>query len=648
MFRQGLRASTGLARRVLPQAAVAVGRQQRIAAQTIRPSIPSAVSWIAVTQTARLYTNDAAAPATETLAGHQDGRKQNEEWTKQFASLADMGVNETLLRAITKDLGYQTMSPVQAKTIAPALKGTDIVAQAKTGTGKTIAFLLPLLQRMINEDPTLATRSAKYDARSDDIRGIVLSPTRELAEQIADEARRLTRHTGLVVQSAVGGTQKNQMLHKTRREGCHLLVATPGRLHDLLSDERSGLSAPNLAAMVLDEADRMLDVGFERELNAIIDLLPRPNEKVRQTILVSATIPDSVIRLTRSMVRADDFEFVQTISESESLTHDHVNQNVVTVSHISNIFPALFELIDKGITEAKENPDKKPFKAIVYLNTTAMTQLAGELGFAKQRDRSFIRNFAIHSGLSQSARTRAAENFRQSQSAVLFSSDVTARGMDFPDVTHVIQIDCPRDRETYIHRLGRTARQQKDGEGWLLLPAMSRPRTRNLLRGLPLKPNTSLESATFDSASGDAQPPSTAAIQQLYSRMPSHILEDAYRVTIFSSTDKNARDDMVDQMNEWATEGWGWKMPPTVSKGKADRAGFAHTNLNFGPESSSSSDRPRRSDRFGGRDFDRQPRRSSDPFDGMRSNARRSDVGGHGRSRGGFRRNSDRSQESSW
>ncbi|EGX91184.1 ATP-dependent RNA helicase mss116 [Cordyceps militaris CM01] len=646
MFRQGLRASAGLARRVLPRAAVTLGRQQRIATQSIRPSMPVAQSWNAVSHIARFYSSDAAAPAAETATEQQDARKLADDWTKQFASLADMGVNETLLRAITKDLGYQTMSPVQEKTIAPALKGTDIVAQAKTGTGKTIAFLLPLLQRMINEDPTLATRSAKYQARSNDIRGIVLSPTRELAEQIAEEARRLTRHTGLVVQSAVGGTMKNQMLYKTRREGCHLLVATPGRLHDLLSDERSGLAAPNLAAMVLDEADRMLDVGFERELKAIIDLLPRPDEKVRQTMLVSATIPDSVIRLTRSMVRADDFEFVQTISESDSLTHDHVNQNLVVVSHMNNVFPALFELIDKAIADAKANPDKSPFKGIVYLNTTAMTQLAGEMGFAKNRDRTFIRNFAIHSGLTQSARTRAAENFRKSESGILFSSDVTARGMDFPDVTHVIQIDCPRDRETYIHRLGRTARQQKDGEGWLLLPAMSRSRARGLLRGLPLQPNTSLESATFDVASGDAEPEAVTATKQLYPRMPSKVLEEAYRVSIFSSTEKHARDDMVVQMNEWVTQGWGWQSPPTVSKMRADRAGFGRTDLNFGTEQSSSSDSPRRSDRFGGRDFDRNDRnnrRSSDPFDGMRTDARRDSPGGRGgSSRGGFRRGSDR------
>ncbi|KAJ6789305.1 hypothetical protein PWT90_01045 [Aphanocladium album] len=658
MFRQGFRTSAGLARRVLPQVAVTFGRQQRIAAQTIRPSMSTVNSWKAITQMTRLYSSDSAA-AAESPAEHQVAPKQADEWTTEFATLADKGVSQSLLRAITSDMGYQTMSPVQAKTINPALKGTDIVAQAKTGTGKTIAFLLPLLQRMINEDPTLAEKSSKYMARPDDIRGIVMSPTRELAEQIAAEARRLTRHTGLVVQSAVGGTQKNAMLQKTRREGCHLLVATPGRLYDLLSDERSDIRAPNLAALVLDEADRMLDVGFERELNSIIEILPKPEEKIRQTMLVSATIPDSVIRLTRSMVRADDFEFVQTISESESLTHDHVNQNVAIVSNMSNVFPALFELMDKSIAEANANPDKRPFKAIVYFNTTAMTQLAGELGFHKNRDRSFVQNFAIHSGLSQTGRTRAADKFRQAKSAVLFSSDVTARGMDFPDVTHVIQVDCPRDRETYIHRLGRTARQQKDGEGWLLLPSISRSKARDLLRGLPLNPNKSLESATFAADSGDAQPEVTTAVNRLYSAVPSEMLEDAYRVSIFSSAEKHSREDLVDQMNVWSTEGWGWKSPPTVSQAKAAKAGLGRANLNFGVERRSSSDSrsgfrsdsrsdSHRSDRFGGGDSRRSFKRSSDPFSNMRSDARRDDRGGARSSRNGFRRNSDKSGDSSW
>jgi ATP-dependent RNA helicase MSS116 len=161
------------------------------------------------------------------------------------------------------------------------------------------------------------------------------------------------------------------MLNQTRRQGCHLLVATPGRLNDLLQDSGSGIDAPNLAAMVLDEADRMLDVGFERELNEITSCLPRPEEKIRQTMLVSATIPDSVIRLARTMVRANDFEFVQTIPENESLTHDKVPQHIVPVSNWTNVFPTLFELMDREANKAREDPSALPFKAIVYLNTTA-------------------------------------------------------------------------------------------------------------------------------------------------------------------------------------------------------------------------------------------------------------------------------------
>lgn len=491
------------------------------------------------------------------------------------------------------------------------------------------------MQRMIADDPSLATKSAKYVARSNDIRGIVLSPTRELAEQIADEARRLARHTGLVIQSAVGGTQKSMMLRNTRRYGCHLLVATPGRLHDLLSDTSSGIDAPNLSALVLDEADRMLDVGFERELNNIIELLPRPNEKVRQTILVSATIPDKVIRLTRNMVRHDDFEFVQTIAESDTLTHEHIPQKVVAVSHMHNIFPALFELINKGMAEAAANPDKKPFKAIVYFNTTAMVQIAGEMAFERKRnDRGAIRNYAIHSGLTQSARTRAAESFRKSNSAVLFSSDVTARGMDFPDVTHVIQVDCPRDRETYIHRLGRTGRQEKDGEGWLLLPTINRRVTRNLLHGMPMKPDNSLECASYDLESGDIKPEIMTATNELYARIPRAQLEAAYR-TIFNA-EKSTREDYVDQMNAWATKGWGWSAPPKVSKSLAFKSGLGRADLNFG-----SSDEVESGDRdygrFGRDSNDRDRRRNgSDPFDRMGEEIRRDN--GARSSRGGFRR----------
>ena len=512
-----------------------------------------------------------------------------------------------------------------------------------------------MLQRMLEEDPTLASRRASRDAQASDVRGIVLSPTRELAEQIATEARRLTRNTGLVVQSAVGGTHKASMLRQTQRQGCHLLVATPGRLNDLLQDPASGIEAPNLAALVLDEADRMLDVGFEKELNDITRCLPSRDEKVRQTMLVSATIPDDVIRLARTMVRADDFEFVQTIPENESLTHDKVPQHIVPVSSWSNVFPTLFEFIDREVAARNADRATKPFKAIVYFNTTALVEMAGELGFQRRRA-NLMRTptFSIQSQLSQNQRTKAADMFRNAKSGILFSSDVTARGMDFPDVTHVIQVDTPRDRESYIHRLGRTGRQNKEGEGWLLLPPMSVGSARKLLRGLPLEQNTSLESADVNIDSGDL-PSIHKEVQDLTQSLHKRILGSAYTSLFGGQTSQ--REELVEDLNLWATKGWGWAEPPPVSSSWARNQGLLHAGLNIQDRSarrddSFEGDDRRGSRRFGSRSDSGERRSSSDPFAEIGRQARRDDSGfsrgggGGGRGgggRGGFSRGGGRS-----
>lgn len=510
-----------------------------------------------------------------------------------------------------------------------------------------------MLQRMIEEDPTLASRRASRDAQASDIRGIILSPTRELAEQIATEARRLTRHTGLVIQSAVGGTHKASMLRQTQRQGCHLLVATPGRLNDLLQDPASGIEAPNLAALVLDEADRMLDVGFEKELNDITRCLPSRDEKVRQTMLVSATIPDDVIRLARTMVRPDNFEFVQTIPENESLTHDKVPQHIVPVSSWSNVFPTLFEFIDREVATRNADRTTKPFKAIVYFNTTALVELGGELGFQRRRN-NLMRTptFAIQSQLSQNQRTKAAEMFRNAKSGVLFSSDVTARGMDFPDVTHVIQIDTPRDRESYIHRLGRTGRQNKEGEGWLLLPPMSVGSARKLLRGLPLEQNTSLESADVNIESGDL-PSIHKEVQDLTQSIHKRILGSAYTSLFGGQTSQ--REELVEDLNLWATKGWGWAEPPPVSSSWARNQGLLHAGLNIQDRAARRDDQSDGDDRrgprrFGSRSGSDERRSSSDPFSEIGRQARRDDSGfsrgggggGRGGGRGGFSRGGGR------
>lgn len=580
---------------------------------------------------------------------------ENAELT-MFKQLDSLGVHQNLIRAITSGLKYESMTPVQAKTIVPALKGTDIVAQAKTGTGKTIAFLLPLMQRMLQDDPSLATRGARRDANASDIRGIVLSPTRELAEQIAAEARQLCSQTGLVVQCATGGTDKRRMLMKTRREGCHLLVATPGRLNDLLQDPASRIRAPNLAAMVLDEADRMLDVGFEKELNDITQSLPDATENARQTMLVSATIPDNVIRLARSMVRPDDFEFVQTIPENESLTHDKIPQHIVTCGGWLNVFPSLFELIEREIEKTKDNPEARPFKAIVYFNTTSLVELATDLSRQMLgRSSSGTRCFSIQSKLTQQQRQRAADFFRRAKSGVLISSDVTARGMDFPDVTHVIQIDTPRDRESYIHRLGRTGRQGKEGEGWLILPQSSLRGARRMLRGLPINPSKSLESAETAVASGTTNRHHDE-LRSIYETTERHLLAQTYTSMFGVSANKET---LASELNDWAMLGWGWSKPPIVHPRWAHNMGLAHIpGMNLGEREGHERNSDQRS---GGYDRERSGRfgsrneSSSDPFDSMRANIRSTDAppsrfGRHsgGRSDGRNGGRNDRRRTGSW
>lgn len=496
---------------------------------------------------------------------------------------------------------------------------------------------------MLAEDPSLANKGAARRASASDIRGIVLSPTRELAEQIAAEATALTRNTGLVVQTAVGGTNKRFMLQKTQREGCHLLVATPGRLNDLLSDERSNIGAPDLAAMVLDEADRMLDVGFEKELNSILDMLPSPQDKERQTMLVSATIPDSVIRLARSMVRAHNFEFVQTIAENDTLTHDRVPQRMVPAKSWANMLPTMTELIEREAAKASENPESKPFKAIVYFNTTAMVQMAGEMGFRRRREgMSTLPAWSIHSKLTQQQRTRAAESFRRAKTGVLYSSDVTARGMDFPDVTHVIQMDAPSDREMYIHRLGRTGRQEKQGEGWLILSPSAVGTARKMLSGLPIKQDSSLASADVDVFAEDAESfgQHHDESRSIISTLDRSILSSAYMSLFGQAARPHER---AEELHAWVTRVWGWSETPSMSMrlirnlGLDARSEFLNVESGDGFRSRDR-DSSDRGSRFGG------PREDDDPFNAMRRNVRTDDArGGRGFDRrGGDRRGFDR------
>ncbi|KAF9881818.1 DEAD/DEAH box helicase [Colletotrichum karsti] len=522
----------------------------------------------------RLYSSEAAAVANEQSG---DASTPSEAPLSRFEDLRSLGVHANLVDSITKGLKYENMTDVQSKTIKPALKGMDLVAQAKTGTGKTLAFLVPILQRMIAADPTLATRRARFSADASDIRGIVISPTRELAEQIAVEAEKLCQGTGLVVQRAVGGTRKREMLMETRRRGCHLLVGTPGRLNDLLSDPDSGIRAPNLAAIVLDEADRMLDVGFERELREIVSHLPDAKQTQRQTLLFSATIPRSVISLAREWVRPDNFDFIQTVSGDEVLTHEKVKQHVVNCKGYANVFPVLYELIQNEVEKRANDRSLQPFKALVFLPTTGFVDLAGDM----DRDLKRLRaqhgrhwSWRIHSKLTQPQRTRAADEFRRAESGILFSSDVTARGLDFPNVTHVIQVGAPSDREQYIHRLGRTGRAKKDGEGWLILPECEMNKARNELGGLPIQPDTTLTStARFDFTKGEEPSEIVKQVTEATANVSGSTLGMAY-MSLWGQFDSRSAQDRADELKVWYVDAMQKEDTPYISPSTAMKRGL--------------------------------------------------------------------------
>jgi ATP-dependent RNA helicase MSS116 len=400
------------------------------------------------------------------------------------------------------------------------------------------------------------------------------------------EASKICDNTDLVVQVAVGGNNKGMMLRKTQREGCHILVATPGRLNDLLTDPYSRIAAPNLTTLVLDEADRLLDQGFSKDIEDIIDLLPNRREVDRQTLLFSATIPKEVMGLVRRTLKPD-FHFVQTVHEGEIATHDKVPQKIVQVPGLENIMPTVLELAKREVEKASRasttGEEVRPFKAILYFNSTANVILAHETfqnlksegsGLFGQHPLYPAELLVMHGQLTQERRTRSSERFRRAKTGILFSTDVTARGMDFPNVTHVIQIGLPPNREQYIHRIGRTGRGDKTGEGYIFVHRSEISQSRRLLGGLPIVPDTSLEAAKVDMTAEAQLPASLAAtLMQIgdATKMVGRETKSAAYLAYLSQTAGGQAAGIISALNQWTRYGWGWDQPPQVGAGLAQR-----------------------------------------------------------------------------
>ncbi|KJA13799.1 hypothetical protein HYPSUDRAFT_49610 [Hypholoma sublateritium FD-334 SS-4] len=374
--------------------------------------------------------------------------------TMRFADLGkDKLLHPTLLQTVLEDLKFDHMMPVQAATLHELLeKHIDCLAQAKTGTGKTIAFLLPAIQSLIN----------KKRVPGEAISLLVISPTRELTLQIAKEAEQLLqRLPQYKVCVAIGGTNKNSEERKILA-GCDILVATPGRLFDHLSDPRIRGKLQRLDTLVLDEADRLLDMGFMNALKDIIKCLPDRAVVPRQGMLFSATIAPHVEKFAH-LVLAPGYKFISTIPAGESNTHEHVPQLLVTVPTFADVAPALVAALRAECTTT----GAPQFKAIVFAPTAALADWYAALLAALPLPLPPVS--VLHSRVSQSRRTSVTNAFRDATAGVLVATDVVARGMDFPNVTTVIQVGVPMDKESYIHRLGRTARAGRAGRAVLVV-----------------------------------------------------------------------------------------------------------------------------------------------------------------------------------
>nr|CDI53072.1 related to MSS116-RNA helicase of the DEAD box family, mitochondrial [Melanopsichium pennsylvanicum 4] len=375
----------------------------------------------------------------------------------KFADLKG-SIDDRLLSSIP----FPTMSAVQAATLSTALSGKDVLAQAKTGTGKTLAFLVPSIQKLcaLPKPPPQSSVSV-----------LVLSPTRELALQIEKEAQMLLANLQgtFSVQHVVGGTNISAERKRLARDRKDLLIATPGRLLDHLSGDTPGLdlrkACQNLKVLVLDEADRMLDMGFRNELEKILKMLPDPIVSQRQSLFFSATIPSFVHDVAKLR---PDHTFISTLTEQDTNTHEHVPQESLICS-LRDCLPRALQVV---LSEAIRYPVNH--KILVFLPTARSTSLAAAVftQLRNQKASAYAKLgpiFEIHSRKSQALRTRTMETFQTSASGILFSSDVTARGIDIPGISLVLQLGLPSSLEQYIHRLGRTARAGKEGRGVLIL-----------------------------------------------------------------------------------------------------------------------------------------------------------------------------------
>ncbi len=347
-----------------------------------------------------------------------------------MSSFSTLGLPETLLRA-TAECGYTTPTPIQAAAIPAVLTGNDLLACAQTGTGKTAAFLLPIIARL------LANPAPKHA-----IRALVLAPTRELAAQIEAAFRDYARGSNLRGFVVFGGVNIRPQMAQLAR-GVDVLIATPGRLLDIAG--QGGLNLKGVECFVLDEADRMLDMGFIRDIKRVIALMPQK----RQNLMFSATFPPEIMSLASSLLRSP----VKIEVARNGTSPTQIEQKVCVVDKTLKK-DALLKLIQDG----------KWFQVLVFTRTKH-----GANRLSEQLDKAGVPSLAIHGNKSQNARTRALASFKAGELQVLVATDIAARGIDIDELPFVVNYELPQVPEDYVHRIGRTGRAGAGGQAFSLV-----------------------------------------------------------------------------------------------------------------------------------------------------------------------------------
>ncbi len=342
-----------------------------------------------------------------------------------MSDFQSLGLSNTLLRAVEAE-GYTTPTPVQQQSIPPLLEGRDVLGVAQTGTGKTAAFALPVLQIMNRKKP----QGKRF------IRALILSPTRELAAQIDERFAAYSEHMDLRHRVIFGGVNQNPQV-RALQKGLDILVATPGRLLDLIG--QGHIDITRVEFFVLDEADRMLDMGFIRDIEKVIKLLP----KQRQNLLFSATMPKSIAKLAGTFLN----NAVMVDVSPKEMTVDRIEQKIM-----------FLRKADKRRLLVQLIKEERVRCGIVFTRTKH-----GANRLVKQLDQSNIAAAAIHGNKSQGARTKALAGFKNGNIPILVATDIASRGIDVDGITHVFNYDLPNEPESYVHRIGRTARAGRSG-----------------------------------------------------------------------------------------------------------------------------------------------------------------------------------------